>query len=86
MPSMTPGPDYPVRRSLRSGGPRPLRFAFTGQRGRMGAKSRMKPATRIGEKALLVVSLATLALAANHFFFHWVAFTGALLHRWFFGV
>jgi hypothetical protein len=52
----------------------------------MGAKSRMKQATRIGEKALLVVSLATLALAANHFLFHWVAFTGAMLHRWFFGV
>ena len=33
-----------------------------------------------------LVSLATLALAANHFLFHWVAFTGAMLHRWFFGV
>ena len=46
----------------------------------------MKQATRIGEKVLLVVSLATLALAANHFLLHWVAFTGALLHRYFFGV
>jgi hypothetical protein len=52
----------------------------------MGAEEGMKPATRFGDKALLVVSLATLALAANHFLFHWVAFTGALLHRWFFGV
>jgi hypothetical protein len=47
---------------------------------------RMKQAPRGGEKVVLVVSLATLALAANHFLFHWVAFTGALLHRWFFGV
>ena len=46
----------------------------------------MKQAPRGGENVLLVVSLATLALAANHFLFHWVAFTGALLHRWFFGV
>jgi len=46
----------------------------------------MKQPVRGRVKLLLVVSLATLALAANHFLFHWVAFTGAMLHRWFFGV
>ena len=86
MPGMNPGPGYPVPPILGPPVRRPWRFAFTGQRGRMGAEVRMKPATRIGEKVLLVVSLATLALAANHFLFHWVAFTGAQLHRWFFGV
>lgn len=57
-----------------------------GATGNNGAHRGMKQAIRIGERVLLVVSLATLALAANHFLFHWVAFTGALLHRWFFGV
>ena len=46
----------------------------------------MRPATRIGEKALLVVALAILALALNHFLLHWVLFTGAQQHRWFFSV
>ena len=78
MPNMSPGPLDSVR------GPR--RFAFIGQRGTMGRTGGMKQAPRIGEKVLLVVSLATLALAANHFLLHWVAFTGALLHRYFFGV
>ena len=40
----------------------------------------------VGRKLLLVVSLATLALAANHFLFHWVLFTDAQLHRWLFNV
>jgi hypothetical protein len=35
---------------------------------------------------LLVVALATLALAVNHFLLHWVLFTGTQLHRLLFDV
>ena len=34
-----------------------------------------------GRRILLVGALATLALAVNHFLFHWVLFTDAQLHR-----
>jgi hypothetical protein len=43
-------------------------------------------AVRAIPKILLIVSLATLAMAANHFLFHWVLYADAMLRRWFFYV
>jgi len=36
----------------------------------------------VGHRVLLIGSLGVLALAVNHFVFHWVLFTDAFL-RWF---
>ena len=38
-----------------------------------------------GLQLMTVVAVAALALAANHFLFHWVLFTDALIRRLFFG-
>jgi len=44
------------------------------------------PMRQISHKLLLVGALATLALALNHFLFHWALFTDAMLHGWMFNV